>query len=195
MRFWNRESDNEKIDKILSKVEENNMELQMALNTVVREFKETVNELDSRVDDLNSKIDMLSYSYKDMQKVIEEATPVQKKAKRGAHISEFKDFEMYRQPRSYDLKNQIFKVDSDNNHSNNFIPMTFAQLVTLIKMYKAERPLKEIKKHPLFIDFSKNRLQNYIYIYRAGGFNDTILENARKLGYNPEKLLSHEVKQ
>ena len=113
-----------------------------------------------------------------------------RKHKNDGHISTYKHFDNYRVPRKYDVENNRFFI-SKNRPS---IHLDFTQLVAIINAYKSGLPTKKMTNNPILSKYSIYNLQNYIYIWRAGGFNQAIKTHAREFGYNPNKLLSNEVK-
>ena len=101
-------------------------------------------------------------------------------------------FKTYATPRQYDMATRTFRA---NAKSAKTMLLSFDQLVAIIHGYNAGLTTHQLKKNPILKSFSVGQLYGYIYIYRAGGFNQAIRDTARKLGYNPDKLLSYEVEQ
>ena len=109
--------------------------------------------------------------------------------KKGGHITTYRRFDNYSLPRDYNMEKQVFFITKSKP-----INLNFDQLIALIKAYRSGLKVSEIK-NPILKDFTTYALQNYIYIYRAGGFNKAIMKYGRKLGYNPQKWISMEVKE
>lgn len=120
-----------------------------------------------------------------------ESTDIVRTYKNSGHISTYKHFDNYCLPRKYDAEKQRFFA-SENRPS---IKLGFIQLVAIIKAYQNGLSVKKMRTNPILAEYSIFTLQHYIYIWRAGGFNQAIKDNARKFGYNPEKLLSKEMEE
>ena len=105
------------------------------------------------------------------------------------HISTYRHYDNYKLERKYDKKKGRFFV-SENRP---FIDLNFLQLVAIIKGYKNGLTTSKMKVNPILSKYTTYSLQDYIYIWRAGGFNQAIKDYARSFGYNPNKLLSYEV--
>ena len=117
-----------------------------------------------------------------------------KKYVRNKPITEFAQYNTFKVPRHYDEKSDCFF--SKTNRGEIKINLTFIELVEVIREYKkGHNGTGMVKGNVLLSKFSSHALQNYIYIYRAGGFNDAIKKYAPKKGFNPDKLISKEVKE
>ena len=104
------------------------------------------------------------------------------------HISTYRHYDNYKLERKYDKKKGRFFV-SENRP---FINLNFIQLVAIIKGYKNGLSTSKMKVNPILSKYTTYSLQDYIYIWRAGGFNQAIKTHARNHGYNPNRLLSYE---
>lgn len=137
----------------------------------------------------NSLIEELSEIKKLLSEKEVESTGSTETPKNDGHISTYKHYDNYKLVRQYDAKHSRFFV-SENRPS---IDLGFIQLVAIIKAYKNGLSIKKMKNNPILSKYNVYTLQHYIYIWRAGGFNQAIKDHARNYGYNPDKLISHEV--
>ena len=113
--------------------------------------------------------------------------------KKEKHITTYAAFPIFSIPRKYDLKTEKFFTERKSG-SKKYLNFSFQQLVAMVKGYKNGLSIKRMKKtNPLFKNMTEPTLRNYLYYWRAGSFNKTIRDNARKLGYSPDKLISKEV--
>ena len=161
-----------------------------------------LNEIEKTTTRLENQYDLLHKEIIEIKQIIMNQIPKgfateeisidsdENEKRKGGHISTYKHFDNYRTPRKYDLVEQVFRSPNGNHP----IRLTFEQLIALIQAYRSGLQVKQIN-NPILKGFPSYALQNYIYIYRAGGFNKAILEHGRKLGYNPQKWISMEVKE
>ena len=71
-----------------------------------------------------------------------------------------------------------------------FLP--FESLITFIINYQQGIPLKETYNQISHHLRSVSGLKTWLYMYRAGAFNDEIIRLAPKYGYNADVLISKE---
>ena len=154
----------------------------------------TIEQLKKSIECLEEQYNSLIKEISELKKEVPQSSldpmsqPKRSRKKEG-HISTFKHFNNYKMPRKYDAEKTKFFV-SENRQG---IDLGFIQLVAIIKAYKNGLPIKKMKTNPILSKYSNYTLQHYIYIWRAGGFNQAIKDHARNYGYNPDKLISHEV--
>ena len=115
-----------------------------------------------------------------------------KKSNRGGHISKMARFEDFAREREYDM-NLAYFYSVGGNGSKKPLQLKFRQLVAIINGYNNGLSAPKLHRtNPILKGIPTTKIQNYIYIWRAGGFNKAIETTARKLGFNPKKLISHE---
>ena len=109
-----------------------------------------------------------------------------------SHISTYKQFENFALPRSYDMKFQKFFIDRTRG-GRMYLNLNFHQLRAIIRGYQNDlKPAQMRKTNPILKKFTSGAINSYLMYWRAGAFNQAIMDTARKLGYNPEHLISHE---
>ena len=156
-----------------------------------------IEELKNRITILEDKVSKLEKnSYKLPNRTVGRGKD--KKARkpyvRNKPITEFAGYNTFKLQRQYDERVDCFF--SSTNRGDVKINLTFLELVEVIKEYKkGHNGTMMAKGNILLSKFSSHALQNYTYIYRAGGFNDAIKKYAPKKGYNADKLISREVEE
>ena len=181
------------IDDVKSYIRGKNDDTLIALNNIAEEVSELKKGYDILVSEV-VEIKQLLLNQTPNGKLTEtvEIEPDNKPFyTKGGHISTYQHFKNYKTPRGYNIKTGTFSIAGKKSKIN----LNFEQLVAIIKAYNAGLPVKKIQEIPILKSFTKYAIQNYIYIYRAGGFNQAIMDNGRKFGYNPKKLISREVKE
>ena len=116
------------------------------------------------------------------------------KSKKGYHknvpIWEMRKFKQYAAPRVYDPKTGMWKTKRSGRRGRPLY-LPFETLIIMINDYKKgihpEETHRKLNLHSTISGF-----RTTLYVYRGGGFNEGIYENARKYGYNPQDLISTE---
>ena len=120
-------------------------------------------------------------------------TKSQKKSKKGykkgISIKDMKDFKKLRKTRVYNRRTKEWNAVGVKGHPM-YLP--FDDLIKIIEDYRKGVPIEETYKKTNTKHQTASALMNIQYIYRAGGFNEGIYENARRYNYRPEELISHE---
>lgn len=185
MRFFNRK--NEEIENLKEKV--------IILEDRCKNLKQEHEKLKEKVSKL---IGLYEPQYVSVNNTVPRGKDKKprRKSPHGSNIKTFARYNEYRQTRHYDEINDCFYTKM--GAKNKMINMNFMQLIEIITSYQKGLTVKEISKKPLLksllsSDGRHERIRQYIYIYRAGGFNDAIKKYAPKKGYNPDKLISNEV--
>ena len=110
--------------------------------------------------------------------------------KRNVPIYEMINFPKYSTPRVYNSRTGYWQTKNNSKGQKLYLP--FESLITLIEDYRNNVPMSEtfrkIDTHAVTVQGIKTQL----LVYRAGGFNEGIIENARKYGYDPQELISKE---
>ena len=181
------------IDDVKSYVRGKNDDTLIAINNIAEEVSELKKGYDILVSEVVEIKQLLLNQTPNgkVTEVVEIKTDNKPFYKKGGHISTYQHFKNYKTPRVYNLKAGTFSIAGKKAKIN----LNFEQLVAIIRAYNAGLPVKKIQEIPILKSFTKYAIQNYIYIYRAGGFNQAIMDNGRKFGYNPNKLISREVKE
>lgn len=74
-----------------------------------------------------------------------------------------------------------------------YLNLNFRQLKAIIDGYRnGVNARRMVKVNPILKNLGASAVNSYMMYWRAGSFNQTIMDNARKLGFNPDKLISHE---
>lgn len=110
--------------------------------------------------------------------------------KKGISIKEMAQFERLKKPRVYDRKTHYWTNKFGGKGHAIFLP--FEDLIIIIEDYRNGVRIEETFEKTHTRHKTPAGLQNIQYIYRAGGFNEGIYENARRYNYRPEELISKE---
>ena len=105
-------------------------------------------------------------------------------------IWKMKNYKKYSLRRNYDEHTKLWSTSDNTQGRTLYLP--FASLITTIIHYQQGIPYKttfEQVEHHLK---SPHSIQTWVYMYRAGAFNDEIKRLASKYGYNSEALISKE---
>lgn len=189
MKFFNRKNYDEDIKNLqerLNEVENENKGLKSNVGKILEILlKKERKEYD------------LSTEYLEPNKTIPRGKDTKKRkvAKRGSHITQIANFKANSKPRGYDPHKDIF-YSTKKDGSKIKIELSFNELVEIIKGHQKGFGGGYLSKYNKVLShFSAGSINNYLYIYRAGGFNDAIKRYAPEKGYNPKKLISNEVKK
>ena len=110
--------------------------------------------------------------------------------RKGVSIKEMAQFKRLKQPRVYDRKTCCWTNKFGNRGHAIYLP--FEDLIRIIEDYRNGVRIEETFERTHTKHKTPAGLQNIQYIYRAGGFNEGIYENARRYNYRPEELISKE---
>ena len=158
------------------------------LRKEIAEFKVEINERELKIMDLEDEELFEEYSE---EFEIETSTETSRHStKRKEHIWELKNFKKYSLPRKYNEKTQSWKTHENTQGRDLYLP--FNDLISVIIMYQQGASSGEIfRKVPNRLR-SSSGIKTWIYMYRAGAFNDEIKRLAPKYGYNSDALVSKE---
>lgn len=173
-------------------------------NEEIAELKQRVVTLENQYDDLNVRynelkqvVDNLNNSkYIHPNKIVKRGKDKKprKSFTRNQPITKYQGYNTFKKQRIYDEKSDCFFSKTKRGEVK--LNLTFIEFVEIIKEFQKGHNGNYMSQYnPLLSHFTASALQNYIYIYRAGGFNDAIKKYASKKGYNPDKLISNEVKK
>ena len=109
--------------------------------------------------------------------------------KKGISVKDMQGFHKLKRTRIYDRKTKEWNAVGVKGHPM-YLP--FEDLIKVIEDYRNGVPIEETFKRTNTKHHTPSALMNIQYIYRAGGFNEGIYENARRFNYRPEELISHE---
>lgn len=130
----------------------------------------------------------------EVKPVVEDIKVPKKKTKRtykkGISIKEMAQFKRLKQPRVYNRQTKCWSVKFGNKGHPIYLP--FEDLIIIIEDYRKGVRIEETFEKTHTKHETPAGLQNIQYIYRAGGFNEGIYENARRYNYRPEELISTE---
>ena len=159
----------------------------------IKKLQEQVDELKQKNEELSNNISrLIGISLKDAPSKSnhEPVKPKRTLKGRGKHISKHKQYPYYKLPRTYSEKEDCF-YNLESKHPKK-IKLTWIQLVEIIKSHQKGISSKNMLKNPLLKTLGRSQINSYIYIYRAGGFNDAITQFASRKGYVTNKLISKE---
>jgi len=160
-----------------------------------KEILESLSRLEKRQDELDNSIKELKEFLLDIKSPSIDDEDGEDElydgAKKGDHISNFKQYAHYKIPRYYDLETARF-YSIGGNGAKRELDLSFRELVAIIKGYMNGLNINEIQINPILKDKSPPNVRHYLYIWRTGGFNAAINKVARELGFNPDKLISTE---
>ena len=180
MRLFNRK--NEEIEELKEKV----ASLEEAYETLKQdneELKEKVSKLVGLYEPIYSSINKTAQRGKDKK---------QRKKKAGSDdITKYAKFDSYKKTRFYNKREDYFYTIGGKN-SERRMNLTFVQLIKIIMAYHNNMTAKEMSTQRMLRNLTVQAIQYYIYIYRAGGFNDAIKTYAPKFQQNPDMLISRE---
>ena len=158
------------------------------LRKEIAEFKVEINERELKIMDLEDE--ELFEEYADEFEKEEPIDTPKPSTKRKEHVWELRGFKKYSIPRKYNEKTQTWKTYEKTKGRELYLP--FKDLISVIIMYQQGATSSEIfRKVPNRLR-SPSSIKTWIYMYRAGAFNDEIKRLASKYGYNSEALISKE---
>ena len=109
---------------------------------------------------------------------------------KNSPIWELKNFEKYSTPRKYDPVRETWSTINKTKGRELHLPIhTLIEVIILHQKGASEREIFEKVPNRLR---SSSGIKTWIYMYRAGAFNEGIKKYASDYGYNAEALISKE---
>ena len=166
----------------------NREQKRLQLQQKIAESEKTIAECELKIMDIEDEELFEEYS-----KEFEKETPLKSSkhsTQKKGHIWEMKNFSKYAIPRKYDEETETWKTYDNTQGRTLYLP--FESLITTIINYQKGVPIKvtfeQVKSHLR----TANGVKTWVYMYRAGAFNDEIKRLAPDYGYNADALISKE---
>ncbi len=162
----------------------NREQKRLQLQQKIAESEKTIAECELKIMDIEDEELLEQYEMEF------EESPKQERQPKNCPIWKMKNFKKYSLRRTYDEETKLWSTSDNTQGRTLYLP--FQSLITTIIHYQQGIPYSTTFKQVDHHLKSSHSIQTWVYMYRAGAFNDEIRRLAPKYGYNADELISRE---